>query len=521
MPPSPHLSLVLACYNEEETLRESFAEIRDTLEGMQRPFEVVFVDDVSRDRTREVIRDLVASHPALDLKVILHETNQGRGTTVSDGFRAARGFVAGYLDVDLEVHSRYIPSLVRAIEQGADVATLRRIYAFQLRSLDRYVMSRGYSFLVRHLLDVPLLDTETGYKFFRREALLPVLDAIEDGRWFWDTEFMVRAARRGLRIEEIPGAYIRRFDKHLDRPRPPRLARLLRPAAAVPPAVEGGAGVKALDEIGWREGGALRLPNPRHAPLPPGPLSAPAVLLAAAPGGAHRGAHRPPRRAFLQPLPARACAGLEIGDECFLGDECLLDLAEGVRLESQTTLAERVLVLTHTNVGYRDHPLQRHFPAMAAPVTIRRGAFVGANVTVLPGVEIGAGAFVAAGSVVTKSVPPTPWSRGCPPGPCASWRGTARRTSRGASGLTRTTGPASIDSYTRAPNAFGHRRDHPRALRFHTPTGEASLGHPRKDHDPARATSACGARAAWTACWWPPTTSGSRPRCAASAARPS
>jgi hypothetical protein len=74
-------------------------------------------------------------------------------------------------------------------------------------------MSRGYSFLVRKLLGVSLRDTETGYKFFRREALLPVIDAIEDPAWFWDTEFMVRAARRGLRIAEIPGAYVRRDDK--------------------------------------------------------------------------------------------------------------------------------------------------------------------------------------------------------------------------------------------------------------------------------------------------------------------
>jgi hypothetical protein len=45
--------------------------------------------------------------------------------------------------VDLEVHCRYIPSLLRAIEKGADVATVRRIYAFQLWSLDRYVLSRA------------------------------------------------------------------------------------------------------------------------------------------------------------------------------------------------------------------------------------------------------------------------------------------------------------------------------------------------------------------------------------------
>jgi hypothetical protein len=63
------------------------------------------------------------------------------------------------------------------------------------------------------MLGVDLRDTETGYKFFRRERVLPILDEIRDPGWFWDTEFMVRAARRGLRMEEIPGAYIRRFDK--------------------------------------------------------------------------------------------------------------------------------------------------------------------------------------------------------------------------------------------------------------------------------------------------------------------
>jgi len=210
---APHLSLVLACYNEAEHLERSFAEIKDTLEQAPFSFEVLFVDDVSRDRTREILAKITATHPQLALRTILHETNRGRGATVTDGFRAARGSITGYIDVDLEVHSRYIPSLVRAIDQGADVATLRRIYAFQVRSLDRYFMSRGYSFLVRRLLGVTTADTETGYKFFRREALLPLLDEIQDPGWFWDTECMVRAARRGLRMVEIPGAYIRRKDK--------------------------------------------------------------------------------------------------------------------------------------------------------------------------------------------------------------------------------------------------------------------------------------------------------------------
>ena len=210
---TPHLSLVLACYNEAEHLRRSFAEIREMLERAGWPFEVLFVDDASRDGTREILKETVAAHPQLDLRVILHERNRGRGATVTDGFRAARGEIAGYLDVDLEVHCRYVPSLVQAIEDGADVATLRRIYALQLRSLDRYFMSRGYSFLVRHLLDVPYRDTETGFKFFRRATVLPLLDEVEDAGWFWDTEVMVRAARRGLSVVEVPGAYLRREDK--------------------------------------------------------------------------------------------------------------------------------------------------------------------------------------------------------------------------------------------------------------------------------------------------------------------
>lgn len=97
--------------------------------------------------------------------------------------------------------------------------------------------------------------------------------------------------------------------------------------------------------------------------------------------------------------------GLTLGREVFVGDDCLFDLAERITIENQVTLAERVVVLTHMNVGYTDHPLQKDFPAFARPVTIKTGSFIGANVTILAGVTIGPRAFVAAGSVITKDVP--------------------------------------------------------------------------------------------------------------------
>lgn len=106
--------------------------------------------------------------------------------------------------------------------------------------------------------------------------------------------------------------------------------------------------------------------------------------------------------------------GLVIGKECFIGDDALIDLYDKVTLEDQVSLAQRVTVLTHLNVGYKDHPLQRFFRKMSKPVIFKKGSVVGAMVTILPGVTIGEESFVAAGSVVTKDVPPRTLVAGVP-----------------------------------------------------------------------------------------------------------
>lgn len=98
-------------------------------------------------------------------------------------------------------------------------------------------------------------------------------------------------------------------------------------------------------------------------------------------------------------------SGLKIGDECFIGDETLIDLYDKVILENHATLAQRVTVLTHLNVGYRNHPLQKYFPKNQKPVIFKNGCVVAAQSIILPGVTIGEQSFVAAGSVVNRDVP--------------------------------------------------------------------------------------------------------------------
>ncbi len=207
------LSLVIACYNEERLLEESMAQIFRVLDHSTFSYEVIFVDDGSQDRTRELIDQTISAYPDKRITRIFHARNQGRGGAVADGFRAACGEVAGYIDIDLEVHARYIPACVLAIMDGADVATAERVDRFYWRGIVRWLMSHGYVWLEHTLLGIPIQDSESGFKFFRRAQLLPLLDEIRDTGWFWDTEVMARSYLRGYRIVEIPCLFERRFDK--------------------------------------------------------------------------------------------------------------------------------------------------------------------------------------------------------------------------------------------------------------------------------------------------------------------
>ena len=210
---SVDFTLVIACYNEEPILDRSVAETFRVLDALRWSSEVAFIDDASRDRTVEIIDRIVAAHPERKIRVIRHAANVGRGGTVSEGMRLGTGRYVGFLDIDLEVHARYLLPCLLALEQGADVATALRIYRFHWRSLDRYLLSRGYRWLLAAVARAPLQDTETGFKLFRRERIVPILDACEDRGWFWDTEVMVRAYYAGLQIREIPTLFLRRFDK--------------------------------------------------------------------------------------------------------------------------------------------------------------------------------------------------------------------------------------------------------------------------------------------------------------------
>ncbi|MEK9143919.1 MAG: glycosyltransferase [Patescibacteria group bacterium] len=209
---NPDVSLIIACYNEENLLRESVARITSVLNDSVFSYELIFVDDKGSDGTREVIASLVKKNK--NFRAVYHSVNQGRGKTVRDGIAVAKGKVVGFVDIDLEVSPVYISEFVRMILGGkADVVTGLRVYREGVISIHRSILSRGYSWLVRSVLGIPLQDTETGYKFFNRKKIFPVIKKTKNNGWFWDTEVMTYAHYLGLSIKEVPVLFVRRFDK--------------------------------------------------------------------------------------------------------------------------------------------------------------------------------------------------------------------------------------------------------------------------------------------------------------------
>ncbi len=204
------LSLIVPCYNEAPQLENNLAKLKQVLDSLAYQSEVIIIDDASRNNTLVMIeRFLAANSAAENIKFLKHDKNQGRGKTVSEGLMAARGEIAGFVDIDFSTSPWYIPALAAAVKEGADVVIGQRIYKLKLMVLHRWILSKGYKFLVRLLLRRDLGDTESGCKFFNRNKIIPVLSLVKDERWFWDTEIIARSAFAGLKIKELPTVFIR------------------------------------------------------------------------------------------------------------------------------------------------------------------------------------------------------------------------------------------------------------------------------------------------------------------------
>jgi glycosyltransferase involved in cell wall biosynthesis len=202
---SVEVSVVFPAYNEVDYLEPAVEKTAQALTEFTRSFELIIAEDGSTDGTAERSAELAKEYPFV--RHIHGEKRLGRGTALSNAFRQSSGRILVYMDVDLATNIEQLKSLVKAVEEEKfDFAVGSRLLAESKveRSRTRQISSKSYNFLVRAMLGSKLKDHQCGFKAFKREALMPLLDEVAARHWFWDTELLVRAARKGYAIKEIP-----------------------------------------------------------------------------------------------------------------------------------------------------------------------------------------------------------------------------------------------------------------------------------------------------------------------------
>jgi undecaprenyl-phosphate 4-deoxy-4-formamido-L-arabinose transferase len=211
----PDISVVVTLLNEERTLDELYARATAALEAVGRPYELIFVDDGSRDGSFASLQRL---HDADDrVRVVRFKRSFGQHPAMHAGLARARGDVVVTMDADLQNAPEDIARLVEAVEGGADVASGRR--ASRHDSWGRTLPSRLINGMLRRFTGVQIADFGCAFNAYRRDAVEPMLGAIGKQKF---TKALVLSG--GASVVEVDVGHARRTGS--SRYSPLRLTRL-------------------------------------------------------------------------------------------------------------------------------------------------------------------------------------------------------------------------------------------------------------------------------------------------------
>jgi glycosyltransferase involved in cell wall biosynthesis len=208
-PAAIRVDAVIPVYNEAHVIERSVATLSDFLrQHLPYDWRIVIADNASTDRTLEVAEGIGHANRRV---TVLHLDQKGRGRALKAAWLGSDADVLSYMDVDLSTDIRAYPALVRAIaEQGYDVATGSRLArgARTTRGLKREVISRSYNLLIKAAFRTRFSDAQCGFKAVSRKAARELLPRIKNNEWFFDTELLILAERRGYRVKDIPVRWV-------------------------------------------------------------------------------------------------------------------------------------------------------------------------------------------------------------------------------------------------------------------------------------------------------------------------
>ena len=201
----PDIDIVVPVHNEQAVLEASIRRLHRYLSA-ELPFSwrIVIADNASTDATARIALRLEGELRDVHL---LRLERKGRGRALRAAWGASRARVVAYMDVDLSTDLRALLPLVAPLLSGhSDLAIGTRLAggARVVRGPKRELISRSYNLILHTALRARFSDAQCGFKAVRADALEELLPTVKDEEWFFDTELLVLAQRRGLRIHEVP-----------------------------------------------------------------------------------------------------------------------------------------------------------------------------------------------------------------------------------------------------------------------------------------------------------------------------
>jgi glycosyltransferase involved in cell wall biosynthesis len=198
------LDIVIPARNEAPTIGDCLRLVMDKLADASFDWRVILVDNDSTDGTAETATVAIG---ASDRFCLVREDRPGKGAALVAGFRASKAEYILYMDADLSADLKHINEFFEQIQNtGSDMIIGSRLIdpSRVNRSFLRTATSRLFNFAVRLALKTRVRDTQCGFKMMKMSAIRPILEKIRETGWFFDTELILLAERRGLRISELP-----------------------------------------------------------------------------------------------------------------------------------------------------------------------------------------------------------------------------------------------------------------------------------------------------------------------------
>lgn len=202
----PYLSLIIPAFNEEARIGKSLDRILSFLQSEPYSTEVIIVDDGSKDRTGDLVREHYQNHDSV--RIYQQSHNLGKGAAVKQGMLLGNGEYLFFSDVDLSVPIETLPSFLAQLENHFDVTIGTRRKAGAAIEVHqpfyRELLGATYTKLSNRLLGLQVSDFTCGFKGFRREAARDLFSRQQLKNWGFDAEILYLAQLKGYRVLEAP-----------------------------------------------------------------------------------------------------------------------------------------------------------------------------------------------------------------------------------------------------------------------------------------------------------------------------